>query len=187
MKKINLSVVDERILKFTQTISDQVQDLTGITCITIGKIFLVSCFVFSSALVTSSILAKNAELFWGIIGVQTMASCSAVLIINKLNRESTTSNAAFRNPLEQQFAKKRLIYIAYMIIGLLLVGMELSNDKDSWYVIGITSLALNSISQFCMIYFMSCTPKPPSKSKLKKLMHSIREAFTPRPTLVPQV
>ena len=182
-----ITFADEQLLKLAQKISDKFQDLVGITSIHIAKIFLGGCCVCGFIAITSTILSPKPDMFFGLVGVQAIALSTGLWIIANLTRDISTSNAVFKNPLELKLTAYRKGTIGYALLGLIILGTEFLDHPVSWNIIAATACALNGFSFCCMSYFLSCTPKPPSKSKLKKLASDIRDSLAPKSTLTPQM
>jgi hypothetical protein len=94
------------------------------------------------------------------------------------------NNKQFKNPAESNFVFVRCIYlISWLLAFSLLIGGLL----DAKELFGSILWYTRSSMVFVAVYLSACTPKPPSKSKFKKLVEKAKErasqVFSPQPAL----
>ncbi len=164
MKKI-----DSFLMKKFQSVSDWTQDLAGITNFFIVKYIISSLLVANEVwYVTYKTLQGNSVfIYFGSIIVMYLTTKLPSLVEKMENMVS--SNPTFKNPMEIAMAEFR-----YSRVLPIFTFMTIFNTT---FWISFEFFLNNIIFNVCLmsaIYFLCCTPKPPSKSKLKKLKEKIQ-------------
>lgn len=177
-----LEKIDSICLPFFQKIADKIQIGIGVNNFQIARILLI----FNATVVTAieTIIAFNTEHY---------VSCVVVAILNPLilmgywrqsyTIESLCQNANFKNPFERDYVWIRGLIVVLAGGNLFLDGVFLLTGIGQTEIVRYFVNDIESIFLMMMFYFLSCTPKPPSRSKLKKLISSIKQLATTKRSL----
>ncbi len=189
--------IDIILLNKFQKVSDWFQDIFGINNFTLAKAMvfisapaLVGQVVYY-AFVTQNFLAATFQtltlIFLGFIANQ----------INIANRIQDGTNSGFLNQAAINLRFVRLIYVLVFCFTLIelpdLIGYFVSKYSDPSEFYRYIYIAMDDVEDTAflfLVYFMSCTPKPPKKSKLKKALEKAKataEGFTSSPETAPSL
>lgn len=186
MKKI-----DALILRFFQRCCHWIQDWVGIDNFTLATMFLWGQFFIY---LLSKILIDWQKGVSGTLILVTAFDLFLLFLIRQIFNEYKDkyyTNQNFKNVLEELWYPMRAIFIALTLIllphdiynGFLNIDSNILNQwGEKLFVVGAFVFRSS-------IYIVSCTPKPPQKSKIKKLAEKAKEVvdttLAPAPTLQP--
>lgn len=167
MKKI-----DKFILGKCQSVSDWVQDFAGITNFFIVKYIISTILVLNETwyVIFRSVIKEEGDIFMyvGSVIVIYFATARLPTLVEKIET-LVSANPTFKNPLEELVADFRQQQALPIIIFFLTFnGVFYVSLVFTMNIIIFWTCAL------CLIYFLCCTPKPPSKSKLKKAIEKAK-------------
>ncbi len=174
-----------------QKISDKFQENFGKDNFFLAKVFLTTSIVLST--LSSMIKIYNGKdaqtnlLSTGLLIVfLNLFSFLVVYFFIEINKKIVSS---FENPLKIALRNFRLIIIA---LELVMHSTDIIKTFESFFVIkkdfliSVSYLQVSHIMAYIsLLYFVSCTPKPPSKSKVKILLEKLVSALEPKPMLEP--
>ncbi len=172
--------IDQKILNLTQRFSDWVQSLFGITSFDIAKYFIIPTIVLLQ--ITDDVLdIINGKSTTFLMTVWALSV--AYLVPKQINKikNLVISNPTSRNPLEIILIGPRcqlLIFLPmFTFFFLSIVKLE----------IGVLITLVNTFLLLFNLYLMCCTPKPPSKSKIKKAIEKIKSVRISLPQASPSL
>jgi hypothetical protein len=183
-----LKKVDEKTLKFFQKISDWFQLWLGISNFALAKFLLiVSAFSF---------LSESIERFFGNTWdfFNVLAICIAVILTLGIwieidsSERSCRNNPVFSNPSVIKLSFWRLISlfgftlaILAFIVYILTFVLNSPLTKEKHAFLADVYHHLYKAVFFMSVYFASCTPRPPSRSKIRKMIEGTSGATRPSP------
>ncbi len=184
-----MKIIDHYILKKFQKVSDWFQLTFGINNFTIVRIFVV---LFAASGVIATVIKYEVSSLKGIdpsFILFLVAYSSVFFIASVIFEKVCLKNPQFANPLKGIMEDLRLLSLGITLFGLVVTIVfsilvptneaKTTNENTTnfpsaynfyfWLII---------ISWFVIIYLISCTPKPPSKSKFKKLLEGLQDLST---------
>ena len=199
--------IDSYVLGKVQAFSDWMQATTGKDCFWCAR----ALKPFLGIACVMSMITELVNPVDGIIGTITtiVVAIFSYYKASKATKDYTMKqmgNFLARNPGELRLQYERTKYLEFLLYAtfgsafFLLVAFISSlthhgaappkmNTRDLHHSIVSTfeliSFLLVMLLTTIILYLCSCTPKPPSKSKIKQIVESIREALSPQPSLSP--
>lgn len=167
--------MDVFILKKFQKMADFLQIVFGITCFSLGRYLIIAWAVVD--VFVHCIEAGDRGIMVNIspfIVVPLILCVSQIFYINQAEQEHRKTPTC-RNFLELRFEIIRLMLVFLFVTGIIDVIFNSPTSEPKEF-------AEHYVSKFSFIattiwllglYFASCTPLPPQKSKLKKLMEKL--------------
>ncbi len=191
MHKFIMFVVwcDFGILRMFQIFSDKVQDVCGVNNFWLAK--LCAKITFSIAVIDYlHYFFINVTVLKIILG-SVIFLCVHLALFVAFCKEAERLDAQYRNG---QFYLNSLavMMIPVRALGVFTFFFTLSycgTLSHSERLLIYTFMLVEIGGVLCTLYFLSCTPKPPAKSKVRALMEKIaaktRAIFAPQPTPEP--
>ena len=180
MEKFDLAV-----LGYFQGISDRVQEITAITNFFLARLCWIVMLV-TELFNSLNNWRDNGFSVWLVIGLVLYALITLIILflINK-GEQVCQTNPTFSNINQAGLSGMREFALGFCIVSLILNIPELLAffAKDGHEFLKEFSRNLNILAYLSCLYFASCTPKPPSKSKVRKLIERLGEALSPSPAL----
>ncbi len=162
--KTTIIGLDQILIAFFEKIAHKFQDWTGK-----NNFWLVRATVFVYIAITLMNFEKDQSLH--IAFVMVMIISFMFLRISFKAESLVSKNGKFKNVLSQPNLFVAVVRIGY--VGLLIVRPAVEYVKD----FNLSASEISSISGncafMCILYFICSTPKPPSDSKIKKLLQSL--------------
>lgn len=172
--------LDSRILKIFQRISDWSQINFGINNFVIAKSLLI-CYVIGYSLYLQRVfvlgLFNTFDIAWYIITPFYVGYLTSVIISSE--REWKNNNPVFKNTAEYKLVIYRrlegislifklltILSIIYHLISIKAVAQKKDNLSHMYEIV----FNIMVIFRFLFVFFGSCTPKPPDKSRIKKFV-----------------
>lgn len=177
--------IDAFFLKKAQKISDWIQDWFGVSNFFLARIFLLFFFVTALMLRIIEFITSKNDSWWVFITLMELLAVTLFYFIIKLAEEKCLSNPTFLNPYQIRLYLLRIMYLIFTIFAIFLLFSPHDLDsKSEDFVLShmlIDKLALFR-ELFCLLllFFASCTPKPPQKSKIKKFIESMSQVLSPK-------
>jgi len=169
--------IDSFLLNKFQKFSDWSQDTFGVNNFMLAKVMVC---ISAPAIVGQIIYFALIQHSFFSAFFQTLTLVFLGLIFNNIvkgGEKRVDANPEFANSL---VIRLRLLILLYVFIFFLtlsglpdIVGYFISNYSDPVELYQYIYLAIDDIEDTAFLllaYFMSCTPKPPKPSKLKKLL-----------------
>ncbi len=192
-----MKTIDRFLLGKFQAFSDFFQDLVGVNNFWLARLSLVVASLISAFIVClifflpiySSMVKIIITIIFTSIGFMCVRIFSAVVdAIEQQCFENKTS----RNNLEVSMMPGRIfflfmclaviVFLVYMIMNMPPINSESLIDN-----IAIVAGMIHWIFVTCFLYLLSCTPKPPKTSKVKKLFKKLSQALSPKQIVVQTV
>jgi hypothetical protein len=162
MEKLFKSI-DHLFLPLFQFISDKLQLVTGLTCFTVGHLFLALsmsyAFVQGFLLFQIGDYSYTPNLIFNSVGLSYFAYST--------NKYEQLSTSKFRNTLEVL-----PVFLFLRVLGLFFLIWKL---HDFLYVDSdvVRTNYYSNLFSVIAVYFYSCTPLPPGKNKFQQLVKSM--------------
>ncbi len=179
---MNLKKLDALLLSKFQSISDWMQDKIGVNNFIISKRVLELYIILGLATFLLEILLKKSFLviLLDIIGVFLISIAINELI--KFSFKKCNASPNLQNPIVLDYAPFRLFALLLLSFALFDIWDCVTKIINPSPIIRTQNenvlvfiMSVKNIFPFFAIYFCSCTPKPPSKSRIKKLQEKIAE------------
>ncbi len=188
--------IDELILeKVFQKLADKLHDYIGVNCLSLAKFLIGPYFIANIYLaykLQSFILFFGIMMYFFTLGSSIVYHFVLMGLEKKYNDIKVESEV---NPMKlvQADARVRLLarifFISAIIIPPILLfefNAEFTKEQAKNYYF---SYILADMSEFVLLYFMACTPKPKGISKVRQFADRFAETlgsvFTPEPVPVP--
>lgn len=172
---MNKKTTDEKLLQLFQKLSDWFQIWLGVDCFAIAK-FLIgfSCFALLCER-TYSFYMKGFNWLEIITGALYLLIAQYLLGIIKHGERSVRNNPVFTNPnvLRLQFIRSFMAFFLPITLFLLFANLLPQYNKSMNALLRNIFWNLYEIAYISAVYFGSCTPKPPSRSKVSKIKESL--------------
>lgn len=165
MKKIDMFLLNK-----AQAISDWFQIYFGITNFTIARWCVV---LTASNLVYLLIILKIY-----ILALIVLFVCVILFRKISLDEKNLLDNPGMANSAAVTDQSSRPVFVIIVLLLWVIIGISWIFDKldnSKTFITGSAGLTFATI----MMYFMACTPRPLTKSKVRKLFESIR--LLPKP------
>ena len=180
-----LDKTDEAILEKFQKFSDRSQVNTGITCINLARIMLMLFFVISAAIMIA--LGTLSDYRRQILIMSLFAFYYVRIEITIKRNQASSANSVFKNFAVHEYSYLRKIFLVVlfvliptrpMIAQLLQPVLEPVNNailgeikvstrhQEEAFNIARVCIDVRWIFLLICLYFVSCTPKPPSESRI---------------------
>lgn len=167
-----------------QRISDWFQKLVGK-----DNFFLARCFLGIWVIsLYIPILLTLGSVFAKIFLLLVIGAFAAFLLslIQKseqnTRRNSKTESTTCFNPSRQSLKIYRLFGLIFWLYDFLEFIAEIAHGIGSMAKV---QFLLCGISYLSLLYFASCTPKPPGENLLKKFLGHLRDLLSPEPVATP--
>ncbi len=175
MKRKN---TDEKLLTFFQKLSDWFQISFGIDNFVIAKFLIVFAgFSLVCQGVYSYFLKGVHEYTITVLLLIALYLVAVVYIAYAINQgeSSFRNNPAFTNPNVVKLAWLRNIFCLWLPITVIIIVFNFFPSPSETFNKSMAKIFWNltQVSYISAVYFGSCTPKPPAKSKLNKLKESL--------------
>ncbi len=168
--------MDTFLLKQFQKVTDFLQLTFGITCFTVSRILLITYQIFD--FITISLKTDKRE-----ITIDTMGLIIEIFIaipffflfwyLVSFFEKETRNSPQFKNSLEERFELPRKLSIFFLLMSIyysLNHDQVISSTQEMWLIYLNKMRVWRDVFYFFFIYFISCTPKPPQKSKIQSLL-----------------
>lgn len=181
---------DSFVLRQYQAVSDFIQKWIGIDNFGLARFSLLGGFIF--CMVTTMYMIQHAREFHYVatgvlVGLVVHTIGYAIIEDTESTYHRTVSSLAVRNEIEVTWYPIRLFMGSILSVFVLLAFGFFGKPQDDglvtaevfqvvWYF-----LCMIAFAGFCCIYFVSCTPEPPSRGKLFEFMNSILGKLTASP------
>jgi hypothetical protein len=169
--------IDQFILQKFQTVQDFFQEWTGATCFLFARMFLLLAYALGAFSSFIAIIMKEEYSQAGIFIAISSGICAYWFLFVGRVEKSTLENLQTRNPLEETFGLFRILLLGFVIWDLPSIlevaTFDIITVEDHIKRLRVIGNATWSVSFAFCIYFLGCTPKPPSKSKFRKLAESL--------------
>lgn len=175
--------IDKFLLgKVFQPLSERIQDWTGLTCFRVARILNLCTFITLLCLCIFLVVVLPFIAFKIMISSAFLIAYGLPLLVNLLMAKKyeaiCKSMAQHGNPAVIEFLMYRKKCVVIFI--LIFLGNFIPNTG-----ILMATISVYHFFDLLFMYFLSCTPKPPRKSKVKKLVESVvekmKEVFDPVP------
>jgi len=189
----DIKKLDAYLLEKFQWIATWFETWIGITCFTLTKtcmgFYVLVMFIACTSYLELSGLISAYTVFLAcrVYGIQQGAIIRYE--IKNLKQENGMNRAA------RELANDRLITLAIFVLIVVFFSLRFfekipnANNETIYFVRRIkladTLFCLGLFSAVIGIYFCSCTPRPPKKSKVRQLLENTYDAFIPRDQLSP--
>lgn len=194
--KKNMRKIDALVLGFFQDISDKCQSIFGFNNFTlarfsIGCVIICSIMDFPIELQISKVVTGPVVLFMSATTLFLLFVMYRIYELSRAMESFCENNREFKNPFEEAAIIFRLFAIGFFMLNIVslyqarIQYLQLMNTQNYWrYVHGVMYESWATFYSCCW-YFISCTPKPPQKSKIKKLKERLAGWLQGTPALAP--
>ncbi len=175
MKKI-----DNFILKKFQALSNTVQVYVGVTCFTTGRLLLIVWYILCLVLAGIRTLIYHEYVLNIVFVLLGIMFVKFIWIVSQVIERELETNKQFKNKLELGWLYARIMSVVFLGNCLLFwIPNPRYSLQDLQFHMTTRSIDLfANITQLCFFYFLSCTPLPPQKSKLKKFVEKMSAALS---------
>ena len=189
-----LKKLDSYILKKFQSFTDWLEHSIGVSCFSFAKICLglAMCSFINGVLYDKKL--NHDGLFMLAFGIIMFAISYAIWRMIANAQKTTRANPVYKNKLEEKLYSERIVVIAMLLFSLSIITIlfalknSVKGEEVNEYYSSMKFLILLAFASFflvCTLYSMSCTPKPPRVSKLRKIVDGIRNLLHQNNSLIP--
>lgn len=171
--------IDMRIINFFQKISDRLQDNVGIDSIMISKFLLVG-FAVSGLFGLSIKYNIYTDANFPTFEIISIFICILYFGYEIRRIENQYMNSDFMNSFVLRWSFFRpLNFILGLLstiecLGHIFFGVSMFTENEVYVTNTYRAIwVIDEVAFTLLLYFLSCTPKPPKKSKLQKFVEGL--------------